>query len=225
MTLLNSNYEEWRTANPDKSFSEFPFAIKKLSASGSLFDYDKLDDIARTTVSRMTADEVYTALTAWAKEYDPDFAALLTRDEGYTKAILSIGRGGKKPRKDITKWNGVKEYAGFFFDELFTPDYSTLTGEDVDAILTRYAEIYDESADQTAWFDAIKSLATEFGYAAETKVYKNDPHSYKGHVGDISNILRVAVTGRTASPDMYTVMQILGREKVLTRLTAAKERN
>jgi glutamyl-tRNA synthetase len=225
MTLLNSNYEEWRTANPDKSFSDFPFAIKKLSASGSLFDYDKLDDIARTTVSRMSADEVYDALTAWAKEYDPEFYQLLTRDEAYTKAILAIGRGGKKPRKDITKWNGVRDYAGFFFDELFAPDYSTLTAEDTDAILTRYAELYDESADQTVWFDTIKAMATEFGYAAETKAYKADPDAYKGHVGDISNILRVAVTGRTASPDMYTVMQILGREKVLARLAAAKERN
>ncbi len=225
MTLLNSNYEEWRTANPDKPFSDFPFAIKKLSASGSLFDYDKLDDIARTTVSRMSADEVYAALTDWAAEYDPEFAALLTRDACYTKSILAIGRGGKKPRKDITKWSGVRDYAGFFFDELFAPDYSTLVGDDVDAILTRYAEIYDETADQTAWFDTIKALATEFGYAAETKVYKNDPHSYKGHVGDISNILRVAVTGRTASPDMYAVMQILGRERVLARLYAAKERN
>ncbi len=224
MTLLNSNYEEWRTANPDKPFSDFPFAIKKLSASGSLFDYDKLDDIARTTVSRMSADEVYEALTDWAKEYDPAFATLLTRDAAYTKSILAIGRGGKKPRKDITKWSGVKDYAGFFFDELFAPDYSSLTDEDVNAILDRYAEIYDENADQTAWFDTIKAMATEFGYAAETKAYKADPDAYKGHVGDISNILRVAVTGRTASPDMYAVMQILGRERVLARLTAAKER-
>ncbi len=224
MTLLNSNYEEWRTANADKPFSEFPFAIKKLSASGSLFDYDKLDDIARTTVSRMSVDEVYAALTLWAKDYDPAFATLLTRDADYTKSILAIGRGGKKPRKDITTWSGVKDYAGFFFDELFTPDYTTLTGDDVNAILDRYADLYDHTADQTTWFDTIKAMATEFGYAAETKAYKTNPDAYKGHVGDISNILRVAVTGRTASPDMYAVMQILGRERVLARLTAAKER-
>lgn len=226
MTLLNSNYEEWRMANPDKSYEEFPFSIKKMSASGSLFDADKLIDICKNTVSRMTANEVYEKLSSWAKDYDPEFGKLLEKDPEYAEAILNIGRGGKKPRKDIAIWSEAKDYMGFFYDELFTPDYSGLDSYDkgdVKKVFELYKDIYNEADDQTAWFDRIKALASELGYAPETKMYKADPDSYKGHVGDISGILRVAVTGKTNSPDMFAVMQILGKEKILARLVRACE--
>lgn len=225
MTLLNSNYEEWRAANPDKPFTDFPFSIKKLSASGSLFDYDKLDDVSRGVIARQSADEVYAGLTAWASQYDPEFYALLTADPAYTKAILSIGRGGKKPRKDITRWDGVRAYAGFFFDPLFAPDYSSFSRydrADADAILAGYSALYDEADDSDAWFSKIKDLSEKLGFARETKLYKEDPSRYKGHVGDVSGVLRVAVTGREASPDLYSVMRILGKERVLARLEAAR---
>ena len=222
MTLLNSNFEEWRLANPDKAYTEFAFSLKKMSASGCLFDIDKLNDICKNVVSRMTAQQVTQATLAWAEAYDPSFAQLLAKDNAYTEEIFSIGRGGAKPRKDLAIWSEAKAYMGFFFDELFTPDYSwSLPAIEVERILTRYQELYSEQDDQSQWFEVIKALALEMGYAPETKLYKKDPDAYKGHVGDISMVLRIAVTGRQNSPDLWACMKILGRERTLQRLAQA----
>ncbi len=223
MTLLNSNYEEWRAANPDKSYDEFPFSIKKMSASGCLFDFDKLNDVSKNTVARMSADEVYTSVLEWAKEYDADFAEKLSRDPEYSRRILAIGRGGAKPRKDITIWSEVKDYMGFFFDEYFElrdPLPEGFDRSEVRDILNEYRNIYNDADTQDEWFDRIKSLAAAHGFAPETKLYKKNPEEYKGHVGDISMFLRIAVTGRTSSPDMYAVMNILGKDKICKRLSA-----
>lgn len=223
MTLLNSNYEEWRAANPDKSYDEFPFSIKKMSASGCLFDFDKLNDVSKNTVARMSADEVYTSVLEWAKEYDADFAEKLSRDPEYSRRILAIGRGGAKPRKDITIWSEVKDYMGFFFDEYFElrdPLPEGFDRSEVRDILNEYRNIYNDADTQDEWFDRIKSLAAAHGFAPETKLYKKNSEEYKGHVGDISMFLRIAVTGRTSSPDMYAVMNILGKDKICKRLSA-----
>ena len=222
MTLLNSNFEEWRRANPDKSINDFPFSPKKMSVSGSLFDMEKLSDVCKQVISRMSADEVYDYVSDWAAQYDPAFAALFTRDPEMTKEFLSIGRGGKKPRKDIEIWSTVKQYMDFMFDELFRPDYSGMpervSMEDAKAILTEYADIFDPADEMTVWFDKVKELAAQHGYAPETKLYKKNPDDYKGPVGDISMVLRVAVCGRTNAPDLYSVMQLLGADKVRERL-------
>lgn len=223
MTLLNSNYEEWRAANPDKSYDEFPFSIKKMSASGCLFDFDKLNDVSKNTVARMSADEVYTSVLEWAKEYDAEFAEKLSRDPEYSRRILAIGRGGAKPRKDITIWSEVKDYMGFFFDEYFElrdPLPEGFDRSEVRDILNEYRNIYNDADTQDEWFDRIKSLAAAHGFAPETKLYKKNSEEYKGHVGDISMFLRIAVTGRTSSPDMYAVMNILGKDKICKRLSA-----
>ncbi len=223
MTLLNSNYEEWRAANTDKSYDEFPFSIKKMSASGCLFDFDKLNDVSKNTVARMSADEVYTSVLEWAKEYDADFAEKLSRDPEYSRRILAIGRGGAKPRKDITIWSEVKDYMGFFFDEYFElrdPLPEGFDRSEVRDILNEYRNIYNDADTQDEWFDRIKLLAAAHGFAPETKLYKKNPEEYKGHVGDISMFLRIAVTGRTSSPDMYAVMNILGKDKICKRLSA-----
>ena len=222
MTLLNSNFEEWRRANPDKSINDFPFSPKKMSVSGSLFDMEKLSDVCKQVISRMSAEEVYGYVSDWASQYDPEFAALFTRDPEMTKKFLSIGRGGKKPRKDIEIWSTVKQYMDFMFDELFRPDYSGMpervSTEDAKAILTEYADIFDPADEMTVWFDKIKELASQHGYAPETKLYKKNPDEYKGPVGDISMVLRVAVCGRTIAPDLYSVMQLLGADKIRERL-------
>ena len=222
MTLLNSNFEEWRRANPDKSINDFPFSPKKMSVSGSLFDMEKLCDVCKQVISRMSADEVYDYVSDWAAQYDPAFAALFTRDPEMTKEFLSIGRGGKKPRKDIEIWSTVKQYMDFMFDELLRPDYSGMpervSTEDAKAILTEYADIFDPADEMTVWFDKVKELASQHGYAPETKLYKKNPDDYKGPVGDISMVLRVAVCGRTNVPDLYSVMQLLGADKVRERL-------
>ncbi len=226
MTLLNSNFEDWRLANPDAPLDKFPFNTKKMGVSGALFDIEKLGDVSKNVISRMSAAEVADRLTAWAREYDPGFCALLERDPAYTEAILSISRGGKKPRKDIAVWSGAKEYLSFFFDELFACDGAypeNVSAADAKRILDEYAAIYDPADDSGVWFDRIKALAERLGYAANMKDYKQNPSAYPGSVADVSMVLRVAVTGRQNSPDMYEIMRLLGRERVLRRLGSAAE--
>lgn len=223
MTLLNSNYEEWHMQNPDKNYRDFPFSIKKMSVSGCLFDFGKLNDVSRNILSGMTAEQVYDGLTGWAAEFDPEFAAELTRDPEYTKSILAIGRGGKKPRKDLAVWSDAKPYMGFFYDRYFAvtdsiPD--SFSREDVNAVLTGFLDSYDEGDDMNVWFEKIKRIAAALGYAADMKEYKADPQAFKGSVADVSMFIRVAVTGKMNSPDLYTVMHILGKERTEARLRA-----
>lgn len=225
LTLLNSNFEDWRLANPAAPLEEFPFSMKKMGVSGALFDMDKLGDVSKNVISVMTAERVYTLLTEWAAEYDRPFYELLVRDPAYSRAILSIGRGGKKPRKDLKVWGEAKEYLRFFFDELFHVEYQwpeRMTADDRDAILKEYQAEYDPSEESGAWFDRIKALGERFGYTSDMKAYKKDPEAYKGNVGDVSMVLRVAVTGRQNSPDLWEIMQLLGAERVQSRLSAAR---
>lgn len=223
MTLLNSNFEEWRLANPTAPIEAFKFTTKKMAVSGSLFDMDKLADISKNVISRMTADEVYELVLAWGQDFDPAFADVLIADPDTAKAILSIGRGGSKPRKDIIRWNEVKEYMGFFYDGYFSivdtyPE--SFSAADIKKALTQFTETYDPADDSTVWFTKIKEIAAANGFAAEMKQYKQDPSAFKGSVADVSMFLRVAVTGKMNSPDMYSVMQILGRDRVLARVRA-----
>ena len=162
----------------------------------------------------------------WTKEFDADLYQLLLADKDKAIRILSIGRGGNKPRKDLATWNEIRNYLGFFYESLFKITDSfpeNVSKEDSLAVLSRFAEIYDESDDSNSWFEKITVLAVSLGYAAKPKDYKASPESYKGHVGDISMILRIAVTGKCASPDLYSVMNILGKAEVLKRLANAAE--
>jgi len=226
LTLLNSNFEEWRLANPTAPVDSFKFSTSKMSVSGSLFDLDKLRDVSKNVVAMLSVDDVWRYLTAWAQEYDPDFYALLEARPDYAKAIIGIGRGVPKPRKDIAVWSEMKEYMSFFYDELFRSEDlwpERVSTEDRAAVLKAYAGAYDEHDSQDEWFDKIKDICSAMGYAANMKDYKQEPEKYKGNVGDISAVLRMAVTGRANSPDMYTVMGILGAEKVRERLAAAEK--
>ena len=224
MTLLNSNYEEWRMANPDKPYTDFPFSIKKMSASGCLFDFDKLNDVTKNTVAKMSADEVYDKVLEWAKEYDADFADKLSAAPEYAKSILAIGRGGKKPRKDITVWSEVKDYMGFFYDDYFkmTDEMpANIPADERAAILNDYADVYSAEDDNNAWFEKIKAISEKYGYTTDMKAYKADPSAFKGSVTDISTLIRVAMTGRTNSPDLTAICAILGADKVKARAKAA----
>lgn len=223
MTMLNSNFEEWRLANPDQPLENFKFTTKKMSVSGFLFDLDKLNDISKNVVSRMTADEVYDHTLAWAKENDKEFAAILEADRAYAVRILSIGRGGKKPRKDIAVWSEVRNYMSFFYNDLFAPVDGipeNFERSDISAVLGAFASAYDENDAQDVWFSKIKEIASLNGFCPDMKLYKQDPTAFKGSVADVSMFLRVAVTGRMNSPDLYEVMQILGRDTVLSRINA-----
>ena len=227
LTIQNSNFEEWRIANPTADMESFKFSLKKMGVSGSIFDLDKLNDISKNVISRMNADEVYENTLAWANENDADYAAILAADPAYAKSIFAIGRGGNKPRKDLTLWKDTKDYVSFFYDSLFAPEYTlpaAVSADDAKAICQQFAAGYNEADEQTVWFDKMKQIAANLGYAPETKLFKKNPESYKGHVGDISMVLRVAVTGRQNSPDLYEVMKILGKDRVVARLNAMIER-
>ena len=228
MTLLNSNFEEWRRANQTAPLDDFPFSTKKMSVSGSLFDMDKLHDVSKNVISRMSAEDVYDSVAKWSADNDPELHELFVRDPEMTKQFLSIGRGGKKPRKDLdlALWSETKAYMDFMFDELFQPDYSGMPERakaDAKAILTEYQDVYDAQDEMTVWFDKVKALAERHGFAPETKLYKKNPEQYKGPVGDISMVLRVAICGRTNAPDLYSVMQLMPTEKIKARLAAACE--
>ena len=220
MTILNSNFEDWRRANPDANLDDFKFSPKKLNPAGSLFDYAKLTDVSKNVISKMDAPKVYELLTEWAKEFDPDFGAKLTADPSYATSILAIGRGGKKPRKDLAVWKDAKEYMGFFYDEyLEKPVFDEkFSAETVKTALNKFLEKFDISDDSGVWFDKVKEITAEMGFTTDMKAYKADPTAFPGTVADVSTFIRQATTGKTNSPDLYTVMQILGYERTVERI-------
>ena len=226
MTILNSNFEDWRRANPDAPLEDFTFSPKKLNPAGSLFDYAKLVDVSKNVLSRMSAEEVYRQATEWAAEFDPELHTCLNSNPAYAIPILSIGRGGKKPRKDLATFTDVKPYLDFFYDDLFTVKDAlpeSTDPADVRTVLSTFAAGYDEADDMNTWFDKVKAIAESIGYASDMKAYKQDPTAYRGSVADVSAFLRLAVTGRLNAPDLYTVMHILGRDRTLARLAAFGE--
>ena len=222
MTVLNSNFEDWRRANPDAPVDSFKFSPKKLNPAGSLFDYAKLTDVSKNVISRMNAAEVYTLLVEWAKEFDADFAAKLEADPAFATSILAIGRGGKKSRKDLAVWKDAKDYMGFFYDDyLQTPVFDEKFDKTVIAdALNRFLACFDIADDSAVWFEKVKTITTDMGFTTDMKAYKADPAAFPGTVADISTFIRQAVTGKTNSPDLYTVMQILGYERTVERIKA-----
>ena len=223
MTLLNSNYEDWRRANPDASAADFKFSPKKLNPAGNLFDYAKLTDISKNEIAKMSAETAYRLLLEWAEEFDPDFAAKLGADANYAISILSIGRGGKKPRKDLATWKEAKPYMGFFYDEYMeTPVFpENFSRETIVSALEKFISVFDYADDSAVWFDKVKTITTELGFTTDMKAYKADPSAFPGTVADVSAFIRLAVTGKTNSPDLYTVMQILGYDRTAARIRHA----
>ncbi len=220
MTLLNSNYEDWRRANPDAPSNDFKFSPKKLNPAGNLFDYAKLTDVSKNEISKMSAEKVYSLLTEWAQEFDPDFGEKLAENPAYATSILAIGRGGKKPRKDIAVWKEAKPYMGFFYDAylekpIFDEKFSK---ETIVTALTKFLERFDIADDSGVWFDKVKAITEEMGFTTDMKAYKAAPDTFPGTVADISTLIRQAVTGKTNSPDLFTVMQILGYDRTVERI-------
>lgn len=226
VTLLNSNFEDWRRANPTADIFEFPFNLKKMSSSGCLFDLVKLTDVSKNVISVMKADKVYSLVEKWTESYDKEFHELLVRDSAYATEILNIDRENPKPRKDLSQWSQVKDYVSYFYDELYTPHYTipaNISAEDAKAILSKYAEIYDENDDKDTWFAKIKEMCEPLGFTPNVKEFKKNPDAFKGHVGDISTIIRIAVTSRTNTPDLYMIMKLLGKNKVTERINKTIE--
>ena len=227
LNIANSSFENWKKANPDKKIEDFDFQLNKMSVSGALFDMVKLLDIGKTVISKMTAEEVYEKAYTWAKEYDSELEEMLN-DKEYSLKVFSIERGNAKPRKDISKWKEVKNAIIYMYDDKFEKldleyaDTKITDKNEIAKILKLYLEKYfDINHDKQTWFDKIKELAEEVGYAREVKMYKQEPEKWPGHVGDISTVIRVALTGRTNTPDMYEIMQTLGEERTKQRIKNA----
>ena len=228
MTVLNSNYEQWRMENPDADVKQFNFTAEKMGISGSLFDIDKLNDVSKNYLATLDSQTVYDYITAWAKECDEEYYELLTRDKEFSLGMIAIGRGGEKPRKDISHWKQSKEFYSFFFEELFKREDDfpqNVSSEDRKLILQKYMESYDHSDDQSTWFSKVRAIGEELGYAPQPKLYKKNPESYKGHVGDVSGVIRVAITGRTNSPDIWCIQQVLGKDRSMMRVRKAYDEN
>ena len=225
LNIANSNFENWRRANKDKAMEEFDFQLNKMSVSGALFDMVKLLDVSKIVISKYTAEDVYNATMKWAEVYDKELADLLEKDKEYSLKVLGIERGNEKPRKDIAKWSDVKENISYMYSELFensSEAYEFQKIEDkaeIKELLTKYVEKYfDINDDKQTWFDKMKDLSEEMGYAREVKMFKAEPEKYKAHVGDVSTVIRVALTKRSNTPDMYEIMNVLGGQEVKARL-------
>ena len=221
MTLLNSNFEQWRSANLEVSYRDFPFSTSKMSASGALFDLAKFNDVSKNVIAKMTAEEVYEGVSIWAKEYDPAFYEIISKDPVYTKAVFAIGRGGKKPRKDFASWSEVKPFISYFYEELFAVEDGypeNITAIELNQIILEYTDIFDINDDQNGWFEKIKNLSEKHGYTSDMKAFKATPQEFKGSVTDVSTALRVAITGRQNSPDLYAICALLGQYNVVERL-------
>jgi glutamyl-tRNA synthetase len=220
LNIASSSFENWRRQNPEAQMSDFDLQLNKMSVSGALFDMVKLLDVSKTIISRYTAEKVYEEALKWASEYDAELKGILTNKE-YALRVFGIERGNKKPRKDIAKWSDVKETISYMYDtEINEYPYQVINQkEDIERILKQYK--FNSAEDKQAWFDNIKKLAGDLGYASEVKAFKENPGAFKAHVGDVSTVLRVALTGRTNTPDMYEIMQVLGEEKVQKRFEEA----
>ena len=220
-TLLNSNFEGWLLQNPDKSYRDFKFTFDKMSKSGPLFDMEKLTNISKNYLSKLKASEVFDLLDEWSKEFDPEFNSLINKYKEYTINVLNIEREQKKPRKDFAFYSEIKPGIWYMFDELFTDldyDFGVNDKEDIKNIINLYiTKYYNENDDKETWFNKIKELSDELGYASDMKAYKENPENYKGSVADISNIIRVALTTKTTTPDLYEIMRLLGKDRIKSR--------
>ncbi len=229
LNIANSSFENWRRQNKDAKIEDFDFSLNKMSVSGALFDMVKLLDVSKIVISKFSAEEVYKKALKWAETHDEELTKMLENKE-YSLKILNIERGNSKPRKDIAKWSDVKDNIIYMYDDKFLnanieyPYQIINNKEDINKILNLYIEkYYNEEDDKQTWFEKIKELAGQMGYAKEVKEFKQNPEMYKAHVGDVSTVLRIALTGRTNTPDMYEIMQVLGKDSIIKRFQKARK--
>ena len=224
MTIINSNYEEWHTNNPDKTFRDFTFSPKKMSSSGALFDLEKLNNISRDVISKMTKEELLERSLNWANKFDEELKELIEKDKEYYMNIINIERCQKKPRKDYETYSDIKNYIWYMYDELFikedkTYEFNGIDIEEIRNVLNTYFDkYYDASFDKDTWFNKMKEAAEEMGYCANMKEYKLNPDNYKGSIADFSMIIRVALTTKTTTPDLYEIMKLLGTDRIKERI-------
>lgn len=221
-TLVNSNFEEWFMANPDKTYKDFKFTFDKMSTSGSLYDLEKLINISKNYISRLKAEEVFNLVDAWSRTYDKEFNELINKYKDYTINVLNIEREVERPRKDIESFSAVKREIGYMYDELFFNEEKAFERKDFYSkeLLEYYIDnVYDEDDDKQTWFNKIKEMCPKFGFASETKEYKKNPENYKGSVAHACEVIRVSVTNRTMTPDLYEILKLLGKDRIKERIS------
>ncbi len=221
-TLVNSNFEEWFMANPDKTYKDFKFTFDKMSTSGSLYDLEKLINISKNYISRLKAEEVFNLVDAWSRTYDKEFNELINKYKDYTINVLNIEREVERPRKDIESFSAVKREIGYMYDELFFNEEKAFERKDFYSkeLLEYYIDnVYDEADDKQTWFNKIKEMCPKFGFASETKEYKKNPENYKGSVAHACEVIRVSVTNRTMTPDLYEILKLLGKDRIKERIS------
>ena len=221
MNIINSSFEGWRKANPTKPMNEFKLELSKMGVSGAVFDMVKLLDVSKNVIARYSAEQVYSFANEWAKQYDEELAQMLS-DKEYGLKVFGIEReNSKKPRKDLSKWSDVKENIIYMYNKPESYDFDKINGEEVIKVIKEYINVYNSNDDKETWFSKMKDVAEKCGYAREVKEYKADPEKWPGHVGDISSVIRVAITGRRNTPDLYEIMNVLGNDEVIARLNKA----
>ena len=228
LNLIDGRFEDWRVANPGVSHEQFPIELDQMSRSGALFDLAKLDSVSRDVVGAMSAREIFDAALVWASAHHPDFAVRFAQDAEYSQAILDIERHGERPRKDIVRWEQLPTDIGYFFDDR----YAELLGEAQEAfkalqppaptgLLAKVAADYDPTLDRDQWLEWLRDLGLGFGYAPNAKTFKAAPDQYIGHFGDLAGVHRVVLAARRNTPDLHEMMQVLGKDRVVARLSAA----
>jgi len=222
MHIASSEYENFKKANPNATYKDFNFNIKKMSLSGALFDSDKLNDVSKNIISKMSADEVTDSVLAWAKEFDPDFYQKISKDTAFLKGIFSIDRDVPKPRKDIAKWADTIEFTEYFYNRPTVSLPENMAKEDAIKLIDKYIEVYKEEETQSDWFNTLKTICSVANYCADTKEFRQNPTAYKGSVADVSTLIRLCITGRKNSPDLFSIMLLIGLDETMERLNAAK---
>ena len=222
LNIINSTYEEWREENPEDDYHEFQVSLDKMSKSGALFDIVKLNDVSKNVICKIKATDVYDYYIKWAEEYDKEMHDLVVNNEEMMKEVFNIDKEGPKPRKDFAKWSDVREKVFYFFDSLFDKDENIEIPKYIDMdeakrIIGIYKDRFSLDGNNDEWFNELKEIAVELGYATDRKKYKKNPEEYKGMVSDVAGAIRAAVTHRSNTPDLCTIMKILGKDKVIER--------
>lgn len=229
LNLLNSDFETWRKENPNLDYHEFPFKLEKIGSGNPMFDMQKLNDVSKEYIARLSASQVYSQLVNWAEKYDEDFAQKLKSDEGYSLDVLNIERETPKPRKDIFKWSMVRDYYNYMFEnfENINLNFSDITNIDNELlykILQTYVVLFESNLDKTDWFERVKKLGENNNFCLDNKLYKQDPTKYNGNLAGLCNIIRYAFTGKTNTPDLFAICCVLGKDELYRRLDIIKSK-
>ena len=222
LNLLNSDFENWRKSNPTLHYTEFPFSLKKISSSNPMFDLVKINDISKNIISTIPAKELTRKVVDWANEYDADFAKVLLAKQDYVEKLLAVDRENDRPRKDIGHLSEVKDLFSYMFNEYFNKETTLVFDEkfnkaDIKDLLSKYVKVYNENDTKQEWFERLKAVASECDFV-DMKTYKADPSAHKGNIADASNILRIATTGRSNTPDLYELLKLLGTAEMQNRI-------